>query len=247
MLLAQKYRIKPNDNQKLLIDKTIGCSRKVYNLMLGHNIENYKQTKKCSFPEVTHFKKIDEYKFLNEVDSLALANAKLHVQTSFKNFFRSLKKKKGRKSGFPKFKSKHKAKLSYTTNNVNNSIRIEEIDGKNFVKIPKLGLVELIYHREIEGKIKSITITKLTSDKYDVSILFERENKTNNKYTLDDLSNLNVVGVDMSFHDLAVFSTGEKANHPKYYRKSEKRLSKFQRNMHLKQKGSNNRKKAKEQ
>jgi len=167
MLTANKYRIKPNKEQASLIDKTIGCSRLIYNLLLDYNLNQYKITKKSIFPEVTHFKNQEDFDFLFEVDSLALANAKINVQNAFKNFFRSLKgKRKGKKSGFPKFKSKKHCKLSYSTNNQNGSIRIEKINNKMYIKIPKLGFIELVYHREVEGEIKSATITKIENMKY---------------------------------------------------------------------------------
>ena len=246
MLTANKYRIKPNKEQASLIDKTIGCSRLIYNLLLDYNLNQYKITKKSIFPEVTHFKNQEDFDFLFEVDSLALANAKINVQNAFKNFFRSLKgKRKGKKSGFPKFKSKKHCKLSYSTNNQNGSIRIEKINNKMYIKIPKLGFIELVYHREVEGEIKSATITKIGNGKYEISILNNIE-KTNNKNKKHDLNNLNVVGIDMSFHDVAVLSTGEKANHPRYYRKSEVKLGQLQRKMHKKQKRSNNRNKSRE-
>ncbi|MGL4947158.1 MAG: hypothetical protein ACRC4X_05790, partial [Cetobacterium sp.] len=77
-----------------------------------------------------------EFQFLKEVDSLALANVQMNVKTAFTNFFQ-------KRTAFPRYKSKKTAKKSYTTNSVNNSIRIEG----NFIKLPKLGLVKIKLHR----------------------------------------------------------------------------------------------------
>lgn len=243
MLLASKYRIYPTKDQEILIGKTIGCARKVYNLLLEFNKEHYKETKESKFPEVTFFKNQEEFAYLNEVDSLALANAKLHIQTAFKSFLHSIKKaRKGKRIGFPKKKSKKISRLAYSTNNVNNSIRIEEINGKAFIKIPKIGFVEIVLHRPLGGDIRSATVVKNNENNYEISVLTEKEITNQNKEY--DLNNLKVLGIDMSFHNLAVLSTGEKTNHPKWYRRSEELLGRRQRKMSLKTFGSKNRDKA---
>ena len=69
-----------------------------------------------------------EYTFLKEVDSLALANVQLHLEKAYKNFFRDPK------VGFPRFKSKHHSKNSYTTNAVNGNILVEG----NRIRLPKV-------------------------------------------------------------------------------------------------------------
>jgi len=107
----------------------------------------------------------EEFPWLKEVDSLALANAQLHLQVAYRNFFRSPK------SGFPKFKSKHRHQDSYTTNNQRGSIRIEH--GR--IKLPRIGFVKLKQHRPIPENfcIKSATVSKTPTGKYFVSVLFE--------------------------------------------------------------------------
>ena len=111
---AYKYRLYPFPEQELLINKTFGCVRFVYNKMLANRKETYEQfkddpeaLKRQKYLLPADFKK--EFDWLKEVDSLALANAQLHLQTAYVNFFRD------NSIGFPKFKSKHRDKKSYTT------------------------------------------------------------------------------------------------------------------------------------
>src|SRR5690625_4729862 len=104
---AFKFRLYPNKKQELLLAKTFGCVRFVYNKMLSERQEIYEKyenekemLKKQKFPTPAKYK--DEFLFLKEVDSLALANAQLNLQKAYTNFFESRTK-------FPKFKSrKHK-------------------------------------------------------------------------------------------------------------------------------------------
>lgn len=154
---AYKFKLKPNKEQEVLFNKTFGCTRFVYNKMLSERKEIYEQhkgnkeeLKKHKNPTPAKYK--TEFGWLKEVDSLALANAQMNLQTAYSNFFRD------KKIGFPKFKSKHRNRASYTTNNQGGNIRIEE--GK--IKLPKLGFVKLILHREIHARevIKSCTVSK---------------------------------------------------------------------------------------
>lgn len=155
MLKAYKYRLLPNEQQRIYANRCIGCARFVYNNLLS----DYKsQLDECSdkpkIKEVTFLKRT--YPFLDEVDSLALANAKKHLSDALKNFFDSRKKKrKGKKVGFPKKHKKSRCRLSYTTNNLGGNIRIK--DGR--IKLPKIGYIQMVYHREIEGEIRSVTVS----------------------------------------------------------------------------------------
>ena len=115
--LAFKYRIYPNKEQESLINKTFGCVRFVYNMILYTANKFYEETGKNKIITPASLK--SENQFLKEVDSLALSNAQLNVKRSFTNFFQ-------KRTKFPKFKSKKNNVKSYTTNCVNNSIRIEE-------------------------------------------------------------------------------------------------------------------------
>ena len=118
---AVKIRIYPNAEQRVQIEKTIGCSRFIYNCMLADKMEHYKKEKKMLRNTLASYKK--EYPWLKEVDSLALANVQMHLESAFHKFFREPS------AGFPRFKSKKSSRKSYTTNVVNGNIFLE---GKYF-------------------------------------------------------------------------------------------------------------------
>ena len=225
MLKAFKYRIYPNNEQKEFLSKNFGCTRFIYNKMLNDKIEHYKETGKYLKNTPAQYK--SEFEFLKEVDSLALANAQLNLESAYKNFFRD------KSIGFPKFKSK-KNNQSYKTNNQNGSVAI--IEGK--LKLPKLkSLIKIKQHREFQGIIKSATISKTRTNKYFVSILVDTENIKPNE--LDTK-----IGIGLGIKDFAITSNGYKIENPKWLRNSEKRLKKLQKDLSRKQKGSNNRNKA---
>ena len=162
---------------------------------------------------------------LKNVDSLALANAQLNFQSAYKNFFSQ------KRVGFPKFKSKKKSRKRYTTNNQNGSVRIE--NGK--LKLPKVGFVKIVQHRQMIGKIKSVTIEKTPTDKYFASILVEYENQ------VPEVELQKFIGLDFSMHDLYVTSEGERANYPRFLRRSEKKLARLCRRHSKRKLGGQNR------
>ena len=122
---AYKFRCYPNDEQIVLFAKTFGCVRWIYNHLLDDKNTYYKETGQNLKKEVSEYKPF--YEWLKEVDSLALANAKVNLDTAFKNFFEG-------KAKFPKF-HKRGHDDSYTTNYVNGNIEIVE----GMIKLPKLG------------------------------------------------------------------------------------------------------------
>ena len=223
---AYKYRIYPNEEQKIMFAKTFGCVRFVYNRMLEDKIKHYQETKEKLHNTPAQCK--SEFEWLKEVDSLALANAQINLQSAYNNFFRSPK------IGFPKCKSKRKDKDSYMTNNQNGTVSI--INGK--LKLPKIGLVKMVQHRIIpsDQKIKSATIEKTSSGKYYVSILVEFEKEIPN-FQLDKTKAL---GLDYASHSFYVDSQGKEANYPKFYRNAQTVLSKEQRKLSLMKYGSHN-------
>ena len=172
-----------------------------------------------------------DYPWLKEVDSLALCNVQLHLQSAYAMFYK-------KQTEFPKFKNKKDNKNnSYTTNNLNSSIRIED----NKLRLPKIGLVKIKLHRSVpdDYKIKSATIKQTPTGKYYASILFEYEQ------VIEPVVPQSFLGLDFSMHELYMDSDGNKPSYPKYYRLSEERLSKEQRKLSKMKKGSNNYKKQK--
>ncbi|EOI7832982.1 IS200/IS605 family element RNA-guided endonuclease TnpB [Enterococcus hirae] len=231
-LKAYKFRIYPTEEQETFFAKSFGCVRKVYNLMLDDRMKAYKETrkdssKKMSFPMPAKYKQ--DFPFLKEVDSLALANAQLNLDKAYKNFFRD------KSVGFPRFKSKKNPVQSYTTNNQNGTIAL--IDNK-FVKLPKLkSLVKITLHRQPKGLIKSATISRHSSGKYYISLLCKEEiaefPKTNS-----------AIGIDLGITDFAILSNGQKIDNNKFTAKMAKKLKREQRKLSrrallAKQKGIN--------
>ena len=217
-MIAYKFRIYPTEEQKIFFSKTFGCVRLVYNLMLNDRIKAYEESKgnpdkKMKYPTPAKYK--DKYVFLNEVDSLALSNAQINLDTAYKNFFRD------KSIGFPKFKSKKNPVQSYKTNNQNGTINIFE----NKLKLPKIKeLIKIKVHRKIEGIIKSATISRSSSGKYFVSILCERK--------IEPLPKTNsAVGIDLGLIDVAILSTGEKIPNLRFSKQLESKLKKEQRKL----------------
>ena len=233
---AYRFRLYPNKEQEILFSKTFGCVRFVYNQMLTEREEIYElykdnkeKLKKQKLPTPAKYK--SEFEWLKEVDSSALCNAQMNLQTAYTNFFRD------KRIGFPKFKSKHKDKNSYTTNKINNNIRIEN----KKIKLPKLGWVKIVQHRIIpeNQEIKSCTISKTPSGKYYISILVEFE-----QY-IQPQNKCNVLGLDMDMKNLYTDSQGIRAEYPRFYRQTLEKLAKEQRKLSKCVKGSNNRNKQK--
>ena len=224
---AYKFRIYPNTEQQIILAKTFGCVRFIYNQMLSDKINHYEETKQKLNNTPAQYK--SKFPWLKEVDSLALANAQMNLQTAYNNFFRNTK------IGFPKFKSKKSNRRSYTTNCVNGNISIDN----GFLKLPKVGLVKLKQHRLILSnyKLKSVTISQTPSGKYYASVLFEYENQIQEQELHDFL------GLDFSMHGLYKDSNGNEPAYPRYYRQAEERLKREQRKLSLMQKGSKNRSK----
>lgn len=223
MLVAYKYRLYPNKEQQEYFAKCFGCVRFIYNRMLSDKIEHYKETKQKLNNTPAQYKK--EFDWLREVDSLALANAQINLQTAYNNFF------KRPEVGFPKFKSKKNNHFSYTTNNQGGNIYISD----KYIKLPKIGLLRVRKHRDFDGLIKSVTVSKKPSGKYYVSVLVEQEAKE--KLPATDSK----VGIDLGIKEFAIISDGEMIENPKYLRKSEKKLRRLQKDLSRCQPGSKNR------
>jgi len=211
-LKAYKFRIYPTEEQEIFFAKSFGCVRKVYNLMLDDRKKAYQEvkndpSKKMNFPTPAKYK--EEFPFLKEVDSLALANAQLNLDKAYKNFFRD------KSVGFPRFKSKKNPVQSYTTNNQNGTVSL--IDHK-FVKVPKLkSLIKIKLHRRPKGMIKSATISRHSSGKYYISLLCKEE--------ISELPQTNsAIGIDLGITDFAIFSTVQKIDNNKFTSKMAKKL-----------------------
>ena len=220
---AYKYRIYPTKEQQVLLGKTFGCTRFIWNKMLGDKIKYYEEFKQTLKNTPAQYKK--EFSFLKEVDSLALANAQLQLGVAYSNFFRDPK------IGFPKFKSKRVSKNRYTTNNQKGTIRI--IDS-SYVKIPILGSLRIKLHRQIPDtyQIKSATISLESTGKYYIAILTEYAHE------MEQVVPANIVGLDFSMKELYVDSEENEGDYPRFYRNAQEKLAKHQRILAKRTKGS---------
>lgn len=234
MLLAYKYRIYPNKEQQIFIEKTFGCCRFVYNQTLAYKKDLYEKEKKTisKFDCVNYCNQTLKplYPWLREVDSRALINSIFHMNTAYQNFFKH-------NAGYPKFKSKHNNYQSYQTN-FNGYKNIYPDFPSNRIKLPKLGWVKAKLHRTFSGKIKSATISRVPSGKYFVSILIEQPD-------YEPLpQNDSQLGIDLGIKEFLITSNGETIANPRFLQKSEQRLRKFHKDLSRCKKGSKNREKA---
>lgn len=227
---AYKFRIYPNKKQEILINKTFGCSRFVYNKYLSKKIEVYESSKEtftykqCS-SDLTNLKK--ELEWLKEVDKFSLQNSLKDLESAYKKFFEE-------NAGFPKFKSKKTNRFSYRTNFTNGNI---EYCGK-YIKLPKLGKVKIRDKQIPSGRILNATISKEPSGKYYVSLCCS-------DVEVEQFENTNSsIGLDLGIKEFCISSNGEIVENPKYLKKSLKKLAKLQRELSRKTIGSSNRNKA---
>ncbi|SFA45930.1 putative transposase [Anoxybacillus pushchinoensis] len=222
---AYKFRIYPNKEQEILIAKTFGCSRFVFNHFLAKWNETYQETGKgltynaCS-SQLTQLKK--EFTWLKEVDSIALQSSLKHLDDAYDRFFKKQNDK-------PRFKSKKNPVQSYTTKYTNGNIAVLD----KHIKLPKLGLVRFAKSREVEGRILSATIRRNPSGKYFVSILVETDVQALPKTG-------SAVGIDVGLKEFAVLSDGTKYVNPKWLHKLEEQLAKAQRILSRRKKGGSN-------
>ena len=228
-----KFRLLPNVEQSIFLNKSFGCARLVYNHFLNEKIELWEQEKKSLSrfdmqKELKDMKDWEGMEFLKEINSQTLQYSLLQLDTAYKNFFNRIKKS-SKEKGFPKFK--HKG--NHDSFHVPQFFKIEN----NKVKIPKLK-TELKFNRSrtIKGEIKSITISKEPTNKYFITFLVEEE--------IEQLpiSN-NHIGIDLGIKEFAVISNGEHIEHPKILKHYETKLIKEQKKLSKKISGSNNRNK----
>lgn len=228
MYKAYKYRIYPNKKQQILIAKTFGCCRFIYNQTLAYRKELYEKEKKSmsKFDCSNYMTRVlkARYDWLKEVDKFALENAVYNMDSAYQKFFKE-------HTGYPRFKSKRNNKKSYSTSFTNNNIEVSFEHSQ--IKLPKLKWVKAKTHREFTGKIKSATISQVPSGKYFVSILVETE-------CTPMESTGRMIGIDLGIKDLLITSDGEKFDNIRTIKKYENKLAKEQRKLAKKKKCSSN-------
>ena len=230
---CMEFRLNPTMEQRILIWKTFGCNRFVWNHLLDERISFEKQNKgKLLNTTPAHLKK--ENPFLSEVDSMALINTQLNLNQACRLLFP--------KGKTPRFRAKGKDKRSYTTNWINSNIEIIRIkDDENYIKLPKLGRVRIILHRSIPDgwRMKHATVKETASGKFFISLTFDAE--INPKERKTELGRIEAF--DYSMPSLVVSASGENditADDIRWYRNLEERIAKEQRKLSRMRHGSNN-------
>jgi len=223
MLKSYKYKLKPNKDQIVLLNKHFGSIRFAYNYFLNERKKEYETNKNTinyydNAKSLTELKKLEEYSWLNEINSQSLQDSLKNLETAYKNFFKF-------KKGFPRFKSK-KSKNSFS---VPQSVKL--LNGK--LVIPKFKEpIDLILSRSFSGIIKSCTISKTPTNEYFVSILVETEHTKLEKTGKS-------IGIDLGLKDFVITSEGFKYKNNRYTKTYERKLKEHQQHLSRKTKGSN--------
>ncbi|MFB2917483.1 MULTISPECIES: RNA-guided endonuclease InsQ/TnpB family protein [Aerosakkonema] len=229
MQTALKVRLYPNKEQQIALAKNFGCCRFVWNYYLNKTNTQYQETGKgMSYgdmaKDLTQLKKHEDFLWLQEASSSALQQSLRNLEAAFKNFFEH-------RANLTKFKSRHQKQ----------SVRYPagcSVKG-NGIQLPKLGIVKAVISKKISGKIKSVTVTKDSTDKYFAAISLEVEDTPKAKQG-------KISGVDLGLNSLVTVFDGEtiyKVEPIKPTRKYAKRLRRKQQSLSRKKLGSNNRKK----
>lgn len=234
----------PSTDQRILINKTLGSVRFVYNYYLSLKKRSYEinKQKKSNFDCIKDLVNLTkENVWLKEVDSMSLRCSLFDLDDAIKRFFHG--------SGYPKYKSKYNDRNSYRTNYISNTYKGKRYENikvdlkEKMITLPKLKEVKIRGYRhlkKLEERIINATITKETTGKYYVSVLVEAENKY-------ESTEEGIIGIDLGITTLVTTSNGEKYDNPKALSKHEKRIQKLQRRLSKKVKGSNNYQKLKYQ
>ena len=249
-----KVRLCPTKDQSILLNKTFGCCRLIYNERLSEHIEWYDQNKELPKSERPKFKgklpkqlREEKYEFLGEAISEALIQSQRNCEQAFNNFFQSCAgKRKGKKAGFPKFKSRKQHGDSFSCCMISENLL--DWDHRT-IKIPKLKQVRFRHAEDRRGKWidwfktatpKHITVSKNSAGEYWCSVLFEKQEDIYSTIKLD-----NATGLDFSPNSLYINDLNEVApNYRKAKQENKKKLTKLERRLARKQKDSKNREKA---
>lgn len=241
MFKAYKFRFYPNNKQLELINKTFGSSRYVYNYYLDKMKNNGYVPAYTNIKDYTSILKYDAV-FLQEIDSIVIRKSLFNLDNAYKKLF-------NKTGGYPKFKSKYN-RNSYNTTAVYNKYKAKEycnieLDLANRqIKLPKLKWVKIRGYRNIDninGKIKSATISRESNGKYYVSVLYEMNDK------VPVIKPRTIVGIDLGIKKLLTLSDGTVYDNNKYIDKYTKRIKRKQRELSRKEKGSKNYSKCKKE
>jgi putative transposase len=235
MLKATKVRLYPTTEQAEFLNRQFGAVRFVYNTglrIISHRHKRHGQSLSAKHDIkklLPVAKKSRKYGWLKEADSIALQQACLNLDHAFQRFFDP-----AQKAGYPRFKSKRGKQSSYHCVGVK--------AGDDWIKVPKLGPIKARMHRQVEGRLKSITLTRTVTGKHYASLLFDTERVA--PAPLKDIDTAKVLGLDMGLSHLAIDSRGRKIANPRFLKQAQKNLKRKQQALSRCQKGSRRRAKA---
>lgn len=229
MLNVTRIRLYPTEQQAKALVVQFGCARWAWNEALAKSQELYRETGKglnYHAMAVRLPKLKQEHEWLKDADSQALQQSLQNLSRAFENFFA----KRGR---YPRFKTKHgRQSIQYPQ-------RVK-IEGSR-IYLPKIGWTRCIVHREIVGKIKTVTVSRNACGQFHAAIL------TDDGIELPPVStDGKAIGVDVGLAHIAITSDGSKFGNPRHLRKAERNLKRKQRSLSRKKKGSNRRNKARQ-
>lgn len=235
MISSYKFRLYPTKQQQEMFAQHFGCVRWVYNWGLAKQIEHFDATgtKLSGFDlirQLTPLKKQLETVWLREVYAGSLISSLMNLDCAYTAFFRKNAK-------FPKFKSKND---NYQSFQYPQGVKVDKIN--HLIKLPKIGSVKAVLHREFDGKIKTCTLSKTPNGQYFISILIDNGEDLPQKSKR--VKNSEVIGIDVGLKTFVTTSRGDRFESPKFLSKKLKKLKRLQRKMSRKKKGSKNRNKA---
>ena len=234
-----RYRLNPTAEQEAQFRQFAGARRFVWNWALGRKREHFQQTgKTLSYndlaAELTRLKQQPDTAWLRDMDSQSLQQALRDLDSAYQHFFRRVRKGE-KKKGFPKFKSRKTDTPRF---------RIPQrvtVDG-SFVSVPKIGMVRVVLHRPLEGTTKGATFKQEACGHWYISLVVEQQIAPK-----EDRPVVSHIGIDVGLKSLAVLSTGEIIDNPRWYRTQSRKLRRAQKALSRKVKGSRNRGKARTQ
>ena len=233
MIKATKVRLYPTVEQRAALAFQFGAVRWAYNYALNWRSRAWKEsgesvTRRMTLDKLVELKGIEESAWLKDADSQALQQSLLHLDNAFDRFF----KKQAR---YPRYKSKRgKQSLSYPQ-------RVKVVDG-NSLYLPKVGAVRAVLHREIVGRIKTVTVSRTWTGNYYASVLCDDGEPM--PAAISSINEGAVIGLDVGLSHLAITSDGYKEANPRFLQQAESNLRRKQKSLSRKQKGSANRNKA---
>ena len=226
MLKTFQYRLYPSKKQITILNQTLDECRWLYNHLLEQRKKSWEEKQKSlsCFDQCNSFKILKKKRpSLGKVHSQVLQNVAVRIDLAFKAFFRRVKT--GEDPGYPRFKGKFRYdSFTYPQSGF-------EIIDKSFTKISKIGSIKTIFHRKVEGTIKTCTIKRTRTDKWFVSFSCEIDPKRLPK-------RVKQIGIDVGLESFATLSDGSKIDNPRFFKREEKNLAKAQRKFDKTKKGT---------